>query len=532
MPRRETSPLRGNHRLRPSRRTFLGLAGAAGLGLAAPAPTRRLARARTIDDSLTELPIHELRSALDSGALSARELVSHCLDRIAAFDQAGPGINALITVNPDALDTAAAIDAMRTRTTERGPLHGIPIVLKDNIDTADLPTTAGSALFRDYVPGRDATVTRLLRQAGAIVLGKANMHEWAIGTTTVSSLGGQTRNPYDRTRSPGGSSGGTAAAVATGFAVAGLGTDTLGSIRIPAARTNCVGIRPTAGMVSRAGIIPLSVTQDAVGPIARTVADAALLLDVISGPDPADPTTVTARRPPRGYVSLLNPNALAGKRIGVVDDFFGDPADADCAATNAVIERALGDMAGLGAEIVHINDLAGLAPLAAELTEFEFREALDSYLDASLTTPPARTLAEIIASETAVPDVQAVLVACEPLTTASPMYVAATAARASLIRYMTDVLEDNRLDALLYPTMQTPALPTDWYPPERTGETLAEGRSPVTGLPAITIPAGFTPDHLPVGVELLGRPLDDGKLIAMAYAYEQATGHRTPPSWT
>lgn len=235
------------------------------------------------------MSIQELTRAFDRGALTSRELVAQHLDRIAVLDKAGPAVNAFITVDHTAVDTAAELDRERARTGKRGPLHGIPIVLKDNVNTADLPTTAGNALFRDYVPGNDATVTDLLRRAGGIVVGKANMHEWAMGASTVSSLGGQTRNPYDPHRSPGGSSGGTAAAVAAGFATAGLGTDTLGSIRIPAARNNCVGLRPTAGLVSRAGIIPLSTTQDAVGPITRTVTDAALLLDVIAGPDPADP---------------------------------------------------------------------------------------------------------------------------------------------------------------------------------------------------------------------------------------------------
>ncbi|MBF6170202.1 amidase [Nocardia blacklockiae] len=511
---------------RTSRRTFL--AGAAGLGLAVPARTAAVARA-TPAQSPAEMSIDQVRRAFDAGTLSSRELVDGQLDRIAAYDKAGPAINAFITVAADAPDTAAALDRERAATGERGPLHGIPVALKDNIDTADLPTTAGNALFRDYVPGADATVTRLLREAGALVIGKTNMHEWAMGSTTVSSLGGQTRNPYDPTRTPGGSSGGTAAAVAAGFATAGLGTDTLGSIRIPAARNNCVGLRPTAGLVSRAGIIPLSTTQDTAGPITRTVADAALLLDVLAGPDPADPSTLGSGRPERSYISFLDPNALAGTRIGIVDDFFGDPADPGCAATNAVVERAIGDMAALGAQFVHIGELMPLASLAAELTEYEFRQAIDDYLARSGPTPPARSLWEIIASNTTVPDVQALLIAYLPFTTESPLYQAASAARAAMIRYMLGVLRDNRLDALLYPTTHTPAPPIDAPGPHHTLEMLAEGRSPVTGLPAITVPAGFTAENLPIGVELLGRPLDDGKLLAMAYAYEQATHHRTPP---
>ncbi len=508
------------------RREFLALAGATALGLAAPGR----ARARTSAHEMAEMTIGDLGAALDGGALTSRDLVRYHLDRIAAYDRSGPAINAFITVDHTAVDRAAALDAERAATGKRGPLHGIPIVLKDNLNTADLPTTAGNILFRDYVPGRDATVTGLLRRAGAIIVGKTNMHEWAMGTTTVSSLGGQTRNPYDTARNPGGSSGGTAAAVAAGFAAAGLGTDTLGSIRIPAARNNCVGIRPTAGLVSRAGMIPLSTTQDIPGPIARTVGDAALLLDLIAGPDPADPSTLDTARPEIGFSAGMHPNALAGKRIGIVDSFFGDPADPDCAATNALADRAIGDMAALGAEFVHVGDLGTVTSLAAELTEYEFRQGLDRYLAESGTPTPARDLAEIIASNTTVPDVQQQLVAYQPFTTDFPMYRTATAARAAMIGYTLGVLDDNRLDALLYPTTPTGAPLIAAAPVARHEiQMLAQGRSPVTGLPAITVPAGFTDRNLPIGIELLGRPFDDGKLIGMAYAYEQATGHRAPP---
>ncbi|GAB2687650.1 amidase [Nocardia thraciensis] len=520
-------PSGGNARPKPSRREFLALAGAAGAGLALPGLTPGRALAHTSAADAAEMSIRELRVALDSGAFTSRDLLDYYLERIDAHDR---GINSIITVAPNARDTAAALDAERARTGARGPLHGIPIILKDNFDTSDLPTTAGSTMFRDYVPARDATVTRRLREAGAIVLAKANMHEWAVGATTLSSLGGQTRNPYDTTRNPGGSSGGTAAAVAAGFVAAGLGTDTLGSVRIPAARNNCVGLRPTTGLVSRAGIIPLSTTQDIAGPITRTVADAAQILDVIAGPDPADPSTLGSERPSSGYLSRLDSNALAGRRIGIVDAFFGDPADPVRAATNAIIDRAIEDMAALGARFVHVGDPGAAASLAAELTEFEFRQAIDRYL-ADAATPPARNLWEIIASNTAVPDVQAVLITYLPFTTASPLYSAASAARAAMTDYTLRVLDDLALDALLYPTTQTPAPPLSTSTQaQQTMDMLAEGRSPVTGLPAITVPAGFTDEGLPIGVELLGRPFDDGALLAMAYAYEQATGHRRPPA--
>src|SRR5437763_8504333 len=255
--------------------------------------------------------------------VSSRQLVVAYLARIAAYDQEGPRLNAMVTLNPRALDAAKALDDERASGRVRGPLHGIPVVVKDNYDTRDLPTTGGSIALTGYSPERDAFQVRKLRDAGAVIIGKTNLHELARGITTISSISGQTRNPYDPARNPGGSSGGTGAAVAASFAAAGMGSDTCGSIRIPAANNNLFGLRGTLGLSSRDGIIPLSHTQDIGGPLARTVMDLATMLDITVGVDPADDTTAaSAGHVPKSYRDALTADALKGVRIGVVKEMF------------------------------------------------------------------------------------------------------------------------------------------------------------------------------------------------------------------
>ena len=267
-----------------------------------------------------EATIPELQKAMESGELTAVELVDFYLARIAAYDNAGPKLNALILVNPAAHDEAAALDAERADSGPRGPLHGIPVVLKDNIGTADMHTTAGSLALKGFTPAEDAFQARKLREAGAVIIGKANLFEFALGWGTVSSLGGQTLNPYDLSRDPGGSSGGTAVAVTANFAAAGLGTDTCGSVRLPAAHNDLYGLRPTRGLSSRAGVIPFSTTLDAVGPMARSVVDLAIMLDATVGRDPADPSTVQVGM---SYLKAVDPDGLSGRRIGLAT-FTGD----------------------------------------------------------------------------------------------------------------------------------------------------------------------------------------------------------------
>ena len=318
-----------------------------------------------------EQSITALQADLAAGRATSVQLVDAYFARIRAFDAAGPDLNSMIRRNPHAREDAARLDAERRAGTVRGPLHGIPVVLKDNYATTDQPTSAGSLGLADLVTPEDAFVVRRLRAAGAILLGKTNMHELAAGITTISSLGGQTRNPYDPRRCPGGSSGGTGVAVAASFAAVGWGSDTCGSIRIPAAYNSLFGLRPTQGLVSRAGIIPLSHTQDIPGPLARTVMDLAIALDVTVGPDPADSTTMTDRPPPQ-FVSALGGASLQGVRLGLLSNYLAD-ADADIRDT---VRSAAAAMARAGAELVEVT-LPGFDTLVAQAAVLNYETKFD-----------------------------------------------------------------------------------------------------------------------------------------------------------
>ncbi|HEX9577827.1 MAG TPA: amidase family protein, partial [Myxococcales bacterium] len=300
---------------------------------------------------IEEASVAQLQAAMAVGVLTSRELTQHYLDRIARYDKAGPKLNAFLLLNPRALAEADALDQERARKGARGPLHGIPVVLKDNMNTKDLPTTGGSIAFAGAQPQEDAFVVAKLRQAGAVLLGKGNLHELARAGTTVSSLGGQTLNPYDLARTPGGSSGGPAAAVAANMAAVSLGSDTVNSIRSPASACDLVGLRPTRGLVSRSGIIPAALTQDMAGPITRTVADAAAVLEAIQGFDPKDGTTDAVRgKDLPDYAASLDKSGLRGARIGVLRSFFGQKPEH--AEVNRVTDAAIARMKELGAEPV------------------------------------------------------------------------------------------------------------------------------------------------------------------------------------
>lgn len=417
---------------------------------------------------VTEATIEQLQEWMATGQATAVEITAAYLARIQAYDQAGPRLNAMIRLNPNALAEAEVLDRERARSGPRGPLHGIPVILKDNYDLAGMPTTAGSLGLAGLMPPDDATQVRKLREAGAVFLGKANLHELASGISTISSLGGQTLNPYDLARNPGGSSGGTGAAIAASFGAIGWGSDTCGSIRIPACHNNLVGLRPTKGLSSIDGILPLAQSQDTGGPLARTVRDLAIGLDATVGPDPADPATraLEGRALP-SFVDALDPEALRGARIGLLRALFGGPG-------------APADSMGL---------------LLA-------RGVVHDVLTPRLTTRNA-----------AAPDTAA--------------YQAALEAGRRLREVVTAVLDSLELDALVYPTMRV--APTLNPEPQRGSTCQLSGHS---GLPAITVPAGFTSTGLPMGVELLGRAFEDARLVALAYAYEQAGGHRRPPPTT
>ena len=504
-------------------RAVAALGIAAGLG-AACADGPAVPRERF---DVAEKSVRELGAALDAGVVTSVDLVDGYLARIEAFDRRGPAINAMIAVNPQARERARALDAERAEGAVRGPLHGIPVVVKDNYDTADMPTTASSIALATSLPLDDATQVRRLREAGAIVLGKTNMHELARGITTLASLGGQTRNPYDPERNPGGSSGGTGAAVAASFGAFGMGSDTCGSIRIPSAHHALVGLRGTRGLASGDGIVPLSRTQDIGGPLARSVEDLALALDATVGVDPADPATSRAEgNVPATYTSTLDAAGLDGARLGVVTAMLGGGGAER--AVREVIERAVEEMEALGAVAVEIEepDLTELVQGASVIAQ-EFRFHLDDYLAA---TPAAgvRSLAEIVASglyHTILEQGLASSLEVETLDTDD--YRERLARRDELRTAVVALLDAQALDALVYPTMRQTAQPIGGV---QTGSNCT--LSALSGLPAITVPAGFAVDGMPVGVELLGRAWAEPRLIELAFAYEQATGHRRPPDFT
>jgi len=469
-----------------------------------------------------EATISQLQAAMARGDVTAVRLVEAYLARIRAYDQEGPALNAMIRLNPRAREEAARLDAERRTRGPRGPLHGIPVILKDNFDTADLPTSGGSIALAGAVPPADAFVVQRLRAAGAIILGKANMHELAAGITTISSLGGQTRNAYDPRRCPGGSSGGTGAAIAASFAAVGWGTDTCGSIRIPAAYGSLFGLRPTQGLVSRSGIIPLSHTQDIAGPLARTVVDLAIALDATVGPDPSD--SVTRRlgeRPLPRFAAALDPQALRGARLGVLRNYFIDTDD-DVAR---VIRAAIDSMKQRGAEAVDVTipDFDSLMA-GSRAVDMETKFDLLDYL-AQNPAAPVRSLSEIVARGLHHASLEARFRRVDTVSARESEAHRAVLAKQQLIRQrMERLLDSLGLDVLVYPTMrQEPAL----IGQAQSGSTcqLSAG----TGMPALTVPAGFTRNGLPVGLELLGRPWSDARLVALAYAIEQSGPRRRPP---
>ena len=490
---------------------------------AASAQVRTRAAMPALD--VTEASVTTLQEAMASGRTTAELLVRDYLARIAAYDHAGPDINALIRINPNAVRDARAMDTERRAGHVRGPLHGIPVIIKDNYDTGDMPTSAGSLALATSQPARDAFLVRRMRDAGAIILAKANMHELAAGITSISSLGGQTRNPYDPARCPGGSSGGTGAAIAASFATVGWGSDTCGSIRIPSAFGSLFGLRPTQGTVSRTGIVPLSHTQDIGGPLARTATDLAIALDITVGYDSADAVTTAIRdRGVPRFQAALDRNAMRGARIGVFTHYFTD-ADPEIADS---VRAAIAAMKAQGATIVDVT-VANFDSLIANssVINMETKSDLAAYLS-HVPNAPVHSLREIVDrglfdrfQEQRYRRLDTMPVP------GSDAHRKALDKQAALRARMERVLDSLSLDALAYPTMmQKPVLVGE----VQTGTTCA--LSAQTGLPALSMPAGFTADGLPVGIELLGKGFSDARLVSLAYAFEQATPRRRAPTTT
>lgn len=488
--------------------------------------------------ALEEATIAGLQAGMQSGQLTARSVAEAYLARIAALN---PALAAVLEVNPDALSIADALDAERKASGARGPLHGIPVILKDNIATADrMETTAGSLALLGARPPKDAFLVARLRAAGAVVLGKANLSEWANFRSTHSSSGwsargGQGRNPYALDRSPCGSSSGTAQAVAANLTAVGVGTETDGSIVCPSSANALVGVKPTVGLVSRSGIVPISRSQDTAGPMTRTVADAAALLGALAGVDPADGATAASRgKVPADYARFLTADGLRGARIGVARaKIFGVSAEADRLAGAAIDE-----MRRRGAAIVDPADIPHLGEYddaELEVLLHEFKADLDPWLRAWAPSAPVRTLADVVAFDREHRDVEMPFFGQElfeqalskgPLGGAAYRKALRRCRRLSRAEGLDAVLEKHRLDALVTLTGSPP-----WVVDPVNGDHFVVSSSTpaaVAGYPSVTVPAGFA-FGLPVGVSFIGRPFSEPTLLRLAYAYEQATRHRRPP---
>lgn len=483
-----------------------------------------------------EATIPSLHAALRVGRTSCRAVVQAYLDRIAAYDRQGPALNAIQNVNPRALALADSLDASRRAREPMGPLHCVPVVVKDQIETSSMPTTYGSKLFADFTPERDATTVLRLEAAGAIVIAKATMGEFA--QRYVSSAAGIIRNAYDPTRNPSGSSGGTASAVAANFGLVGIGEDTGGSIRGPAAVSSLVGLRPTLPLISRFGMMPASPTQDTMGPMTRSVLDAARVLEVIAGYDPNDPVTAESYgRVPASYTTSLKPDALRGVRLGVLRtprDSAQQARDPEgFAAFAGLFDAALADLRALGAEIVDSLDIPALRQRGGGGNDYETEEATDAYL-AQHPNAPVKTLADILTSGEVVPWRARSLYGSAGKTTDDPGYLAVMKRREALRTGVLKAMADQRLDAIIYLTFDAPAtvIAEDVMtnPRPRDGYGLGDNRglSPTLAYPALTVPAGFAPNGMPAGLEFLGRPYSEAQLLSYAFAYEQKTRHRRP----
>ncbi len=487
---------------------------------------------RTIAD-LEELTIQEMQARMAAGALTSEQLTAHYLLRIETIDAGPDGLHSVNTINPSALDIARTLDKERASGQLRGPLHGVPILLKDNIDTADkMPNTGGSVLLKDNYPSQDAFLVSQLRKAGAVILGKTNLSEWANfrserASSGWSSFGGQVHNPYDRTRSPCGSSSGSGVAVAANFTAGAIGTETNGSVVCPATFNGIVGIKPSLGRVSRQGIIPIAHSQDTAGPMARTVADAVLILDAMVGADSADSIT---RSPEGQFSGFLNPDGLQGKRIGVVTNMMGyhDQVDSLFTSQLKVLEVA-------GATVTHceLENRRKFGKPSYEVLLYEFKQDIAAYL--ATTTSPYRTLADLIAgnekqAELALPIFgQEIFTAAEgkgDLDSEAYQTALAEAKRLAGLEGIDATLANCEVDLLIAPT-GAPA----WKIDHVNGDNFlgsASGPAAVAGYPHITVPMGFV-SGLPVGLSFFAGFNQEGLLIEAAYSYEQATRHRRPP---
>lgn len=502
-------------------------------------------RAATLD--LTSASIPELNAALAAGATTSEQLTELFLKRIEAYDKQGPSLRAVIALNPKALDEARALDAERKAKGPRGPLHGIPILLKDNIDFVGMPTTGGFYALRDNQPTADAEQARRLREAGCVILGKTNLSEFASGAA-ISTLGGQMLNPHALDRSPSGSSGGSGAGIAAGYAVFALGTDTGGSIRGPSAANGIAGLKTTFGLAGRGGIIPLALSLDTVGPMARNVADLAYALNVMAGPDPRDPATQGVPRPTVDYTAGLKRDALKGVRLGLLRDYMkGDPG------VDAVIETAVAVLRAQGAEVVDVTVPSFVIGLNSGLYQAirnpEFRYQIEDYLATIPREDLPKTHAQIIELAEKIKDgnadgffrnqnrLDAYKREAKAGTLSDQPYLSAVRDGAKIVRENLEwLLQMDKLDAFIAPTSIRPAALIKPDPNARQPESpngSATHLANVTGWPDLIVPAGFTSNpRLPVALSFIGPAFSEARLLAFGYAFEQALPVRALPTTT
>ena len=535
-----------------NRRRFLQTSIAGGtalaLGPAACTPAPEPAKARVRDAAaepfeLQEATVAQLQQSMETGQRTARSIAELYLRRIVALDQRGPELRSIIETNPEALEIADRLDAERKAKGARGPLHGIPVAIKDNIDTHDrMTTTAGSLALKGSIPPQDAFIVEKLRQAGAIVIAKANMSEWAYfrgerASSGWSARGGQCRNPYALDRNPCGSSSGSGVAASANLAALTIGTETGGSIMCPSSINGVVGIKPTVGLWSRSGIVPISHSQDTAGPMTRTVRDAATLLGPLTGVDQRDPATAaSAGKAHADYTRFLDAAGLKGARIGVVRSFPGfEPR------VLALFDRAIDAMKSQGAEVVdpvNLPDAAWNDTLPLLVLEYEFKADLEAYLKTLGPAAPVKTLAEIIAFNEKNRDTEMPFFGQErmhaaqgrgPLSDEAYLKAVRTIQRGNREDGIDALVVKHKLDALVAPT-SGPAWLIDHIVGDRFDGGFSAGPAAIAGYPDVTVPMGFVAG-LPVGISFFGRAWTEPVLIRLAYAYEQATNHRRPPTF-
>lgn len=517
------------------RRNFIRLGSAAGLLAILPAFTRSAGAAAL--GEYAEMTIAEMQKRMRSGRLTSLALTRHYLDEIARIDKAGPKLTSVIETNPDALRIAAVLDKERKSGKLRGPLHGIPVLLKDNIDTDQMKTTAGSLALLDNVASKDAFLVTRLREAGAVILGKTNLSEWANFRSTRSSSGwssrgGQTRNPYVLDRSPCGSSSGSAVAVAANLCAVAVGTETNGSIACPASMNGVVGIKPTVGLVSRSGVIPISKTQDTAGPFGRTVADAAALLGAMAGQDPADVTQHKPLQPlPADYTAFLDLNGLKGKRIGVEKSMLKMHEGID-----PMLKKALEQLKAAGADIVEVEYMKAQKLPGAEglVLQYEFKDGVNRYLSAS--NAKIKSLEGLIAFNKAYKAKVMPYFGQELFESSqakgdldSKEYKEALEKINGVAETLSELLDKERLDALCGPSTGAA-----WCIDVVNGDFWtgygSYGPAALSGFPSITLPMGML-SGLPVGISFLAKAYQEPELIRIAYAYEQASRNRVEPGF-